>query len=68
MTNPNDPVIPMPATHVGTTGLSKREAIAMHVLAGLLANPNRDTTRSFPHDAVVIADALIAALNEKGEE
>jgi hypothetical protein len=46
--------------------LTKREEFAKAALQGLLANPTRDakTFTAFAHDAVAMADALIAELNK----
>ncbi len=52
VTNPNSTV---------THGLTKREYFTAMALQGLLSNPN---TSFETRNAVIIADALIAALNE----
>lgn len=72
MTNPNDPTNP----DAMTAGLTKRELFAAMAMQGGLSNPEtaRDVQREqLPVGAlaklfVQMADALIAALNEKGAE
>jgi hypothetical protein len=74
-TDPNEPAYPAPEmsmAHFGNTasylGLTKRETMAMHICAGLMAFPEpigRAPVRAFM--AVEQADALIAALNAKDE-
>lgn len=47
-------------------GLTKREHFAALAMQGLLSDPNLTCAyRDFARDAVVAADALIAALNEE---
>lgn len=51
--------------HGGAPGLTKREYFAAHALQGLLASGahNKWTCEDAAHDAVLLADALIKALN-----
>lgn len=53
----------------GANGLTKREYFAVAAMQGMCGNAQYDATAStapdFAKDAVIYADALIAALNEK---
>jgi hypothetical protein len=69
-TNPNYPAFPSHGTmgEVVTPGLSIRAEIASRCLAGLLADPERNSpASSYAKDAVQLADALIAELNATAE-
>lgn len=44
-----------------------REEMAVHLMAGLLANPNIDTLHNMAEDAVIALDELMAALASSNE-
>lgn len=49
-------------SNVEVLGLTKREMMAMHILSGLLSDPN---WIGMPADAVRIADELLAELEKQ---
>jgi hypothetical protein len=78
-TDPNEPAYPgtwWDVNSMGETvaretysGLTKREAMAMHICAGLMAYPGEVGSAAMVADlSVKQADALIAALNAKEGE
>lgn len=74
MTDPNAPAYPcIPTDRSGQTGpmeygLTKREAMAMHIMAGVCANSglNSGTAPTCAKWAVESADALLAELARTG--
>lgn len=78
MTNRNDPIYPYAwkmgkdaegkdvslVLNENPTQLTKREYFAAMAMQGLMANNFQGKTESFASKAVLLADALITALNE----
>ncbi len=64
--NPQEPAFPVDGTHI--MGLTKREFIAIQLMAGLLSNVGNHTTEAVfiyaAHKAVCFTDALMAELSK----
>ena len=67
MTNPNDRINPIPDyKDIYKEGLTKREYFAAMAMQGMLAQgKNNHYTVQLAEDAVIIANALVEALNNK---
>lgn len=64
--NPNEPAYPnfRQYSNAEIDGMTNREVIAMHLMAGLLASlSNISDVRYYARDAAKAADALIEELN-----
>jgi hypothetical protein len=76
MTNPNEPVSPVIEMHQDDhgvykahLGLTKREYFALHIMAGMCADPSRSgPVILFASFAVDAADVLIYELNKERKE
>ena len=67
-TDPDAPAYPIVGSRYNEHGLTKREAMAMHICAGMMANPDFDMGAArVTKVSVEFADALIAALNAELE-
>ena len=64
MTDPNAPAYPNECIP-GMTGLTKREAMAMHIMAGIQFHPELNR-HDMARTAVSRADALLAELARTG--
>lgn len=67
--NPNDCAFPWSTAWSSATGMSKREYIATHIMAGLLAAQihgfnNDPSKQGWAEMSVRAADALLAELNK----
>ena len=65
MKNADMPAIPLPLgaeTTEGCQGLTKREMMAMHMMAHLMPDQNFESYASQAKSAVMAADALLAEL------
>ena len=68
MKNADMPAIPLPLgaeTTEGCQGLTKREMMAMHMMAHLMPDQNFESYASQAKIAVMAADALLAELEGK---
>jgi hypothetical protein len=72
MIDPNEPAYPRTYSHDGHNGFTKREAIAVAAMQGMLAacdhhvryGPQEDAMQKLANEAVRCADALLEALNQ----
>lgn len=64
--NGDMPAMPQPSEWTGSKGLTKREQFAAMAMQGLKTG-DYHTFSDMASDAVMIADALLAQLEEKGE-
>lgn len=63
--NGNEPITPLPELSHGY-GLTKREFMATHIMAGMLADPNvGGTADQISTRAVALTDALLVALEKE---
>ncbi len=74
MTDTNAPAYPVADIHAPYPGLTKREAMAMHIMAGIVSHEAADYSplltdipERFAADAVRCADALLAELARTGK-
>jgi len=64
--NPDDPAFPISALGTADPGITKREYFAAMAMQGLasIQNPECFVHKAIAKHAVILADAMIAALNQ----
>lgn len=61
---PTEDITVIGGMDIPSLGMTKRETMAMHFMAGLLSNPNIKLTGSHEQVAVLMADSLLAELEK----
>jgi hypothetical protein len=66
MSNKDKPAHPIPASDMRALDLTKLEAFTMAAMQGLISNSGLESfePHAFAHDAVVLAKATLAALEQ----